>query len=116
MTESLFLKRSKTRKAVLVFLFAHPAEAFYLRELSRHVRFPVGNVRRELLKLEREGLVHTSRQANLLYFRLNQEHLLYPELFAIMQKTFKFECGKQDRSVGTERDKSHDEHALSAVT
>lgn len=87
MTETLFLTRSKTRRDILGFLFEHPGEEFYLRDLTRRLGYPVGNVRRELLKLKAEEVLLERRQANLCFYRLNTVHPLYTELKGIVQKT-----------------------------
>ena len=87
MTQSLFIVKSETRKAILAFLFAHGGREFYLRDLARKLEFPAGNVRRELLKLIEEGIVEARREANLRYFKLNPGHPLFEELKSIVEKT-----------------------------
>ena len=50
------LKRSKTREKLLRLYFSNPVKKYYLRELERILNLPVGNIRRELLSLEKSGL------------------------------------------------------------
>jgi predicted transcriptional regulator with HTH domain len=49
------LIKSKTRKKILRFLFAEKEKKYYLRELERILELPVGNIRRELVSLEKLG-------------------------------------------------------------
>jgi predicted transcriptional regulator with HTH domain len=52
MSEPLGLTKSKLRRELLRLYFTNPDKEYYLRELERMINFPVGNIRREFLKLE----------------------------------------------------------------
>jgi predicted transcriptional regulator with HTH domain len=67
------LFRSKTREKILRFFFLNTEKKCYLRELERILHLPVGNIRRELVSLEKLGLFKKEKVANLVYYSLNKE-------------------------------------------
>ena len=73
--ELLEITRSKLRKEILNLYFTNSEKQFYLRELERILNFSVGNIRRELLKLERIGLFKTEKKGNLTYYFLNKSSI-----------------------------------------
>jgi predicted transcriptional regulator len=50
------LFKSKTRKEIFRLYFTNPDQEYYLRELERILRTPVSMIRKELTRLEEEGL------------------------------------------------------------
>ena len=87
MSEPLGLTKSKLRRDLLRLYFTNPDKEYYLRELERTIDFPVGNIRRELLKLESKGLFTFRRQGNLVYYSLNQKHPLFKAFKSIIFRT-----------------------------
>lgn len=87
MIEVLKITKSKVRRELLQLYFTNPEKEYYLRELERTLGFPVGNIRRELLKLEKGGLFKKRLQGNLTYYFLNKKHPLFKELKSIVFKT-----------------------------
>jgi len=85
--EILKIANSKVRKELLNFYFINSKKQFYLRELERILKFPVANIRRELIKLEKIGLFRSERKGNLLYYSLNTSYQLYKEIKSIVSKT-----------------------------
>ena len=112
MLEELF--GSKTRLKLLKFLFSHPDEAYFIRELTRKIDSQINAVRRELTKLNKLKLVSVverlpegsskqalwgknkgvtkkksikSKQREKKFFKINKEHILYPELKALFLKS-----------------------------
>jgi predicted nucleotidyltransferase len=83
----LRLFNSKTRRLLFQLFFTNPDSEYYLRELERILEIPVAMVRRELLRLEDEGVFLSIRKGNLVYFRLNQSYPLFDELKSIVFKT-----------------------------
>jgi len=81
------LFRSRTRAAVLRVLFADTGREWHVRGLAREVGDSPGNVRRELLRLSEAGYLQRRAQANLVLYRLNESHPLYPELHGLVSKT-----------------------------
>ncbi len=68
---------SKVRAALIKHFLGHPQERFYLRQLERLLEIPLTPARRELIRLEKMGLLKQEQEANLKFFRLNEgfEHL-----------------------------------------
>lgn len=82
---SLF--KSKTRKALFILYFTTPEADYYLRELERTLDIPVSMIRKELMRLEEEGVFVSSKKGNLLYYRINKSYPLFAELKSIVFKT-----------------------------
>jgi len=83
----LQIAKSKLRRELLNLYFINAEKEFYLRELERTLNLPVGNIRRELIKLEKIGLFHSKKKGNLTYYFLNKDYPLYNELKSIVSKT-----------------------------
>ncbi|MBU0672343.1 MAG: nucleotidyltransferase domain-containing protein [Candidatus Margulisbacteria bacterium] len=83
----LEIARSKLRKELLSYYFTNPGSRCYLRELERILGFPVGNIRRELTKLEKIRLFTSEKVGNLVYYFLNKKCPLYNEIKNIVLKT-----------------------------
>ncbi len=84
------LIKSKTREKILRFFFSHKENKYYLRELERILSLPVGNIRRELISLEKTGLFKKEKTGNLVYYFLNQNS----PLFGAIENTFFKKKGK----------------------
>jgi predicted nucleotidyltransferase len=81
------LFRSRTRTRILALLFADPEREWHVRGLAREVGDSAGNTRRELMRLAGAGYLRRRSQANLVLYKLDQSHPLYPELRALVSKT-----------------------------
>jgi len=81
------ITKSKLREELLTLFFTNPNKKYYLRELERMLGFSVGNIRRELIKLESTGLFLSENKGNLVYYYLNQSYPLFKELKSIILKT-----------------------------
>ena len=81
------ITRSKLRKQLLRHYFINPGGRYYLRELERILKFPVGNIRRELKKLEKFGLFISEKKGNLLFYSLNVKCPVYNEIKTMVIKT-----------------------------
>lgn len=81
------LFKSKTRKELFRLYFTNPDQEYYLRELERILRTPVSMVRKELTRLEEEGLFLSRKKGNLTYYILDQSYPLFDELKSIVFKT-----------------------------
>ena len=81
------ITKSKLREELLALFFTNPNKKYYLRELERLLNFSVGNIRRELIKLESSGLFLSENKGNLVYYYLNQSYPLFEELKSIIFKT-----------------------------
>lgn len=85
MLQKLF--SSKVRVALLTYLFSHPDEQFYARELARHLGEHYNAVWRELNNLEALGLLTSEGDAGVKYYRPNPTFPIYEELRRIILKT-----------------------------
>src|SRR5580658_1602077 len=77
----------QTRGRVLALLYGAPDEAFFVRQISRHVETSVGTVQRELALLTDAGLIKRSAVGSQVFYQANQEHPEFPELRALLAKT-----------------------------
>jgi predicted nucleotidyltransferase len=79
--------KSKTRKELFRLYFTNPDQEYYLRELERILRTPVSMIRKELTRLEDDGLFLSKKRGNLTYYLLDQSYPLFDELKSIVFKT-----------------------------
>ena len=63
---------SKTRVKLLNLFLTHIDDRYYLRELERKLDESLSPLRRQLIKLEKMGILITEEEANLKYYRLNK--------------------------------------------
>ncbi|GEM_PF-4474734 len=68
---------SKIRVALIKHFLEHCGERFYLRQLERLLQLPLTPARRELIRLEKMGLLKQEQEANLKFYKVNEgfEHL-----------------------------------------
>ncbi|GFP31885.1 hypothetical protein HKBW3S42_00191 [Candidatus Hakubella thermalkaliphila] len=85
--EILTLTKSKLRRELLRLYFTNPDGKHYLRELERLLGYPVAYIRRELIKLNKEGIFQSERQGNLVYYFVNKSYPLYEEIKSMVFKT-----------------------------
>ena len=83
----LSIQKSKLREDLLTLYFTNPEKKYYLRELERIINHSVGNIRRELSKLEDAGLFLREDKGNQVYYYLNKSFPLFDELKSIIFKT-----------------------------
>ncbi|MDD5568259.1 MAG: nucleotidyltransferase domain-containing protein [Candidatus Omnitrophica bacterium] len=79
--------KSKTRKELFKLYFTNPEAEYYLRELERVLDIPVSMLRKELVRLEQEGVFLSHKKGILLYYSLNKSYPLFSELKSIVFKT-----------------------------
>lgn len=87
MDDPFGLTKSKLRRELLRLYFTNPDKEYHLREIERIISLPVGNIRRELLKLESKGLFTSKREGNLVYYSLDKSHPLFGPFKTIISKT-----------------------------
>ena len=78
---------SETRIKALSHFFLHAGESFYLRQLEKILKIPVGQLGRELLNLEKIHLLTSSLEGNQKRYSVNRGFMLYEELKKIFLKT-----------------------------
>jgi len=86
------LNKSKTRKQILFLFFLGKKDSYYIRELERILGFSVGNIRRELLILEKEGIVNSIKKGNQTHYYLNKKLPVFKEIKSIISKTIGLEA------------------------
>jgi predicted nucleotidyltransferase len=85
MLEQLFGSRLRAR--VIGWLFSHPDERFYVRELMGLLGEDATNLGRELGKLESLGIVTSQREGQQKYYRPNPQCPVFDELVGLAVKT-----------------------------
>jgi len=82
-----YLITSKTRREILTFFITHPDERFYHFDLAKRLDLPSSAVHTELKRLEEIGFLKSEREANIRFYWLNKDFVLYPELKSMVLKT-----------------------------
>lgn len=72
--------RSEARNMLLLLFFLNPDSEYYIRGLEKTLGISAGNIRRELLKLEKDNIVVKKQLGNLILYRVNKNNPLYSEL------------------------------------
>lgn len=78
---------SRVRVKILTLFLSHPREIFHVREIVRQTKEEINAVRRELLHMEKCGLVNKEHRANRLYYAFRKDYPLYFELLELVAKT-----------------------------
>ena len=84
-TEKIF--GSRIRAKILGWLFTHPDESFFVRQIALILKEDPTNVSREMAKLEELGILRSKRNGNLKHFQANQECPFFQELKGLILKT-----------------------------
>ncbi len=84
-TEKIF--GSRIRAKILGWLFTHPDESFFVRQVASILKEDPTNVSREMAKLEELGILRSKRTGNLKHFQTNQECPFFVELKGLVLKT-----------------------------
>ena len=84
-TEKIF--GSRIRAKILGWLFTHPNESFFVRQIALILREDPTNVSREMAKLEELGILRSRRDGHLKHFQTNQECPFFEELKGLVFKT-----------------------------
>jgi hypothetical protein len=82
---------SKTRVALLRLFFRNPDRKYYLREIGRMLNESITPIRRELLNLKKAGLLKDARLANLIFYEVDKDFILFDELRSMVMKAQKHE-------------------------
>jgi DNA-binding transcriptional ArsR family regulator len=79
---------SKTRQAVLAFLYSRVDTSFYTKQVLDAVKIGRGTVQRELKNLTDAGIIIREVQGRQVYYRANEHCPIFNELKGIVRKTF----------------------------
>lgn len=78
---------SKSRIKLLSVFFSHPTEMFHVRELVRRTGDEINAVRRELMFLEKKGILSKEPRANRVYYFFSKNYPFYYDLLKIGVKS-----------------------------
>lgn len=78
---------SKSRVKLLTVFLMSPHEMFHVRESVRRTGDEINAVRRELLLLEKKGILQREQRANRVYYSLDKNYPFYFDLLALGAKT-----------------------------
>ena len=78
---------SKSRIKLLSVFLASPKEMYHVRELVRRTEDEINAVRRELLFLEKQGILVREPRANRVYYTLSKNYPFYFDLLRLGAKT-----------------------------
>ncbi len=78
---------SRIRAKILGWLFTHPDESFFVRQIALLLKEDPTNVSREMARLEDLGILRSKRNGNLKHFQTNQECPFFEELKGLVLKT-----------------------------
>ncbi len=77
---------SRARIAVLKLVLLNQAKTFYQREMAAQTSLPIRAIQREVARLLRIGLLEKSVSGNRVYYQINKNCPIYPELKSIILK------------------------------
>lgn len=78
---------SKLRAKVLGWLFTHPDERYFVRQLSSLLGEDSTNVSRELARLEKTGILISATEGKQKYYQANRQSPFFNELHGLIVKT-----------------------------
>ena len=78
---------SKSRIEILTWFVSHPGKRFHYLQLDKLLKTSRASLQKELKRLEAGGFLCSTKEANIRFYWINQEHPLYPELKSIVFKT-----------------------------
>lgn len=77
---------SKTRIKILHLFLGNLGEMFHVREIVRRVEEEINAVRRELLLLEKKGILNREARANRVYYSLDTSYPFFYDLIKVYAK------------------------------
>lgn len=78
---------SEVRVKLLAFFFAHPTEEYHINGLAKLLEISPSSLQGALYALEESGILESRKEANLRYFKVNENSPIYDELKKIILKT-----------------------------
>ena len=78
---------SKVRIKILELFFSNLKEIYHVRGVVREIKEEINAVRRELTKLESDGILRKEPRGNRVYYSLRPDHTLYGDIISIVAKT-----------------------------
>jgi predicted nucleotidyltransferase len=78
---------SRLRAKVLGWLFSHPDERYFVRQLTALMKEDSTNVSRELARLEKTGILVKNTEGKQKYYQANRQSPIFNELHGLILKT-----------------------------
>lgn len=78
---------SRVRVKIIELFFLSPGKIIHVREIVRRIQEEINAVRRELLHLEKAGILSKERRGNRLFYILRKDYPLYFDLLHLISKT-----------------------------
>lgn len=78
---------SRVRGKLLKVFLQDPQEMFYVRQLTRMVNEEINAVRRELERMQKNGMLKSEPRGNRLYYSFRKDYPFYQELLHLVTKT-----------------------------
>ncbi len=78
---------SRVRVKLLTIFLTSPGKIIHVRQLVRESKEEINAVRRELLHMEKAGMVSKEHRANRLYYTFRKDYPLYFDLLELIAKT-----------------------------
>jgi DNA-binding transcriptional ArsR family regulator len=78
---------SKVRIKILELFFSNLKEVYHVRGIVRQTGEEINAVRRELTKLEKDGVLRKEPRGNRIYYSIRSEYPLFGDLTSIVAKT-----------------------------
>ena len=88
--------KTSLQKKLLTYVFTHPDDHYYVRELAELIDVSAGNLSKELTRCSAEGLFTFKKRGNLKLYTLNKSHPLFSSLKEIIFKTSGVEGALRD--------------------
>jgi DNA-binding transcriptional ArsR family regulator len=78
---------SKVRIKILELFYSNLKEIYHVRGIVREISEEINAVRRELAKLENDGVLRKEPRGNRIYYSVRREYSLFGDLVSIVAKT-----------------------------
>lgn len=78
---------SKVRIKILELFFSNIKELYHVRGIVREIGEEINAVRRELEKLEKDGILRKEPRGNRVYYSIRDDHSFYGDLISMVAKT-----------------------------
>ena len=78
---------SKVRIKILELFFSNTKELYHVRGIVREISEEINAVRRELTKLEKDGILRKEPRGNRVYYFVRPEHQFFGDLISMVAKT-----------------------------
>ena len=78
---------SKTQLKILKIFFNQPNQSFYQRQIAKIAEESLGSTQYEIKRLLKINLISSQKNKNRVYYTLNKDFYLYPDLRNIFFKT-----------------------------